>query len=431
MKSLQERLFSCKKGSILVATLIVTTALLLVMGAHSSRMVSEYRMSDRSYHMSAAISLAEAGIQHAISELNYGDFSGWTSADGGDTRSISVNSFTSASGTACGGYSVTITNATSDEPTVVAEGSSPSVASPRSKKAVRAGLLRGEKSFFTMGVFGKDSVVLNSNAVVDSYNSTFGPYGGTNISQGGNVGTNSTSESWPYAVTMNANAQIYGDLIIGPGGDTNNAVQENANVTLTGNKQTLDEQKTFPDVYGPTGLVYRGSLTLNANSNASITESGQYDNISLNSNSYITVSGGDIQLYITGSLSLNSNTRIDVAADSSLELYVDNQMNFNSNAQINNLSNDPTTCILYGTSNYTGYLNFNSNTAFYGVVYAPEANIQMNSNSGIYGSVAGKTVSICSNGQVHYDEALGESSAGPSTGDFTYILVSWAEVAPS
>lgn len=427
VNSIKKRFFSSESGSILIAALLVTTALALVMGAHSSRLVSEYRMSDRSYHMSAAMGLAEAGIQHAASELNYGDFATWTASNSGETQALTVASFTNASGVVCGGYTVTITDADTDAPSVVAVGFSPDMATPRSTKTIKVGLMRGEKGFFTMGVFGKESVVLNSNAVVDSYNSTFGAYGGTNISHSGNVGTNSTSESWPYAVTMNSNAQVYGDVVIGPGGDTDYAILENANVSITGAKETLDELKNFPDVYAPT-LTYRGSIQLNANGSASITESGKYDFIRLNSNSHITVSGGDIQLHITGELSLNSNTRIDVEAGSSLELYVDSQMNFNSNAQINNLNTDPTKCILYGTSNYTGYLNFNSNTAFFGVVYAPEAHIQMNSNSGIYGSVAGKTVSICSNGQVHYDEALGESGAGPGTGDFNYTITSWAEL---
>lgn len=431
INDLKRRLFSSKSGSILIAALIVTTALALVMGAHSSRLFSEYRMADRSYHMSAALNLAEAGIQHAMSELNYGNgsYTGWTASDGGSTQSITVSALTSTSGNVCGGYTVTMSNIDTDDPVVVSVGRSPSVANPRSSKSVKVALKRSQTGFFTMAVFGKESVLLNSNAQIDSYNSADGEYGGANVSCGGNVGTNSTSESWPYAITMNSNAVINGSAIVGVGGNANNAILENANVTITGNKTELDEPKTFPAVYGPVGLTYKGSLTLNSNANESITESGKYDNISLNSNSYLTVSG-DVQIYVTGTLSLNSNTHIDIQSGGSLELYVDGNMNFNSNAYISNVAKDPTKCILYGTSNYTGNLNFNSNTAFYGVVYAPEANIQMNSNSGIYGSVVGKSVSINSNGKVHYDEALGESSVGPATGDYNYQLTSWAEVAP-
>lgn len=425
----KKKFFSSESGSILIAALLVTTALALVMGAHSSRLVSEYRMSDTSYHMSAAMGLAEAGVQHAVSELNYGDgsYSGWTSSNSGNTQALVDSSFTSAGGNVCGAYSVTMSNLDTDNPVVVSIGYSPSMANPRSTKTVKVALLKSVSGFFTMAVFGKESVLLNSNAKVDSYNSLDGAYGGDNKNSNGNVGTNSVSESWPYAVTMNSNAQIDGALSIGPGGDVDQAVLENANVSISGGKTVLNELQSFPDVYGPTGLTYKGSLTLNSNNHQAINSSGQYDNISLNSNSYLTVTG-DVQLYITGTLSLNSNTHIDVQSGGSLEIYLDGNLNFNSNAYISNVDQDPSKCALYATNHYTGNLNLNSNSAFYGVVYAPEANIQMNSNSGIYGSVVGKSVTINSNGQIHYDEALGDSSVGPGTGDESYEITAWAEV---
>lgn len=420
-----------QKGSILVAALLVTIALVVVIVAYSARLIADYRMTDKAYHMSAALNLAEAGVHHALSELNYGDgsFPGWTSSDAGATQTITVSSFTDSSGDVCGGYTVTITDAASDNPTVVTIGYSPSIADFRSKKSVKVGLVRVDKGVFNMAVFGKESVHLQSYAQIDSYNSTYGAYGGTNISQSGNIGTNSTSSVSPYAMTLDSNAQISGSVLVGPGGDPATAISESVNVNLTGAKDTLPEPKVFPEVYGPTGLPDMGALTVGS-AGATISSSGQYSSLILASNSFLTISG-DVQLYITDTLDLNSNTRIDVLPGASLEIYVDTAMEFHSNSQINNLNNDPTKCAIYATSYYTGSLTFNSNTDFYGVLYAPEASVTLNSNADTYGSIVGKDVTLDSNGSVHYDEALGAGGYGPATGDYIYSMDSWAEITPA
>lgn len=417
-----------EKGSILVAALIVTTILALVMGAYSARLISDYRMTDKSYHMSAAMSLAEAGVEHSLAELNYGDgtFTGWLSPDGGSTQVVTVPSFTTSAGDVCGAYIATITNSGTDNPEIVTVGYSPALVNFRSKKSVKVALIRVEKSLFNMAIFGKESVLLKSYAQIDSYNSTYGPYGGTNISQTGNIGTNSTSAVSPYAIELASNAQINGSVLVGPGGDTATAIAESSNVNLTGVKDTLPEPKTFPDIYGPVGLPNMGTLNVGSGG-ATISTSGQYNSLTLSPNSTLTITG-DVQLYITGTLALRSNTRIDVQAGASLEIYVDTKMDFHSNSSINNFNQDPTKCSIYGTSNYTGDLSFSSNTDFYGVLYAPEASITLNSNADTYGSIVGKDVTIDSNGAVHYDEALGAGGYGPSTGDYIYRINSWAEV---
>lgn len=425
------KIINSNRGSILVAALLVASTILLVIGAYSARLISDYRMTDKAYHMSAAMNLAEAGLQHAVSELNYGDgsFAGWTASDGGATQEITVPSFTTPDGSICGGYNIIVTGANTDDVTVVTIGYSPAIVDFRSKKSIKAGLIRVEKSVFNMAVFGKESVYLKSYAQINSYNSTYGPYGGSNIAQSGNIGTNSTSAVSPYAITLASNAQIDGSVLIGPGGDTSTAIDDSSNVTITGTKGDLPEPKTFPDIYGPSGLPSMGSLNVGTGG-ATISSSGQYTSLTLSPNSALTVTG-DVQLYITGTLALRSNTRIDVAAGASLEIYVDTKLDMHSNSQINNLNNDPTKCSIYGTSNYTGSLTFSSNTDFYGALYAPEASITLNSNADTYGCVIGKDVTIDSNGAVHYDEALGAGGYGPATGDYIYSVDSWAEITPA
>lgn len=425
------KIINSNKGSILVAALVVAATLVLVIGAYSARLIADYRMTDKAYHMSAAMNLAEAGLQHAVSELNYGDgsFTGWTASNSGATQEITDASFTSQDGSVCGGYNVIITGANADDVTVVTIGYSPSIADFRSKKSIKAGLIRVEKSVFNMAVFGKESVYLKSYAQIDSYNSSYGPYGGTNIAQSGNIGTNSTSSVSPHAITLASNAQIDGSVLVGPGGDTATAIDDSSNVTITGSKGDLPEPKTFPEVYGPTGLPNMGSLTVGSGG-ATISSSGQYSSLSLSPGATLMITG-DVQLYITGTLALRSNTSIEVAAGSSLEIYIDNKLDMHSNSSINNLTNDPTKCAVYGTSNYTGALSFSSNTDFYGALYAPEASVTLNSNADTYGCIIGKEVTIDSNGAVHYDEALGAGGYGPATGDYIYRVDSWAEITPA
>jgi Flp pilus assembly protein TadG len=80
---------------------------------------------------------------------------------------------------------------------------------------------------FSVGLFGARSLSLSNNGQTDSYNSTIGPYGGTNVGSSGNAGSNGPvtldnsirvkggCQTPGGPLTMSSSASIEGDVRVG------------------------------------------------------------------------------------------------------------------------------------------------------------------------------------------------------------------------
>jgi hypothetical protein len=72
-------------------------------------------------------------------------------------------------------------------------------------------------------------------------------------------------------------------------------------------------------------------------------------------------------------------------------------------------------------------VTIDSNSGFYGVIYAPRAHLVINSNTSVHGSVRGSYVTLESNAAFMYDEDLDKLWIGVP---IDYELVYWAELYP-
>ena len=68
-------------------------------------------------------------------------------------------------------------------------------------------------------------------------------------------------------------------------------------------------------------------------------------------------------------------------------IYFGGNWSLVNNCTINNLSQDPTKLIMYGTDTFTGSKTFSNNTATYAAMYFPKADVTIYNNGAIYGSV--------------------------------------------
>lgn len=72
-------------------------------------------------------------------------------------------------------------------------------------------------------------------------------------------------------------------------------------------------------------------------------------------------------------------------------------------------------------------VKIDSNSVYYGLIYAPLLHVVLYSNAPIYGSVRGRFVTTDSNMGFHYDEDLDKVWVGNPT---DYKLVYWTERYP-
>jgi hypothetical protein len=224
-----------------------------------------------------------------------------------------------------------------------------------------------------------DAVIANSGQVfsnagsrVDSYRSSLGPYGGSNV---GNDGT----------------VQAAGSIVVN-GGTINGTTIPN---TAAGLAVVPAPANATPL---PLGATFPGSLNINTASDSITLSPGVYvaANINVNFAGAINISNtnfpgaisdrpsGPVIIFVTGSLNLGGNENLN-GLPANLQFLVTSQ----------------------------GYVNVNNNGTLVGAIYAPTSVVNLDST--VFGSVVGSAVMLNSGSAVHFDQGLACPPVAPSS----------------
>jgi len=409
-----------EQGFVLVIAVILMGFLLVLALPFMAQLSVENKLTDKSFKSCAALSLAEAGVERAVWELNFGDITTWN----GDAalRTMTITSFQAPSGNVVGDIEIKVHNPETKTPLVEATGILSYSDSALMAKAARVELEVVKYDPWNFAVFGDEDVDFSSNAEVDSYDSGDGAYGGANVGSEGDVGTNGTLLG---CIDLCSNSKIYGDAVTGPGSDPESVIITQGSAYIDGEKKSLGEEKKMPSVALPEVLTFMGGYNLGVGDVGTIDASGEYTSFILASNSTVTITS-DVILYITGDFTMSSNTQLNIDNGASVTIYLGGTFSQSSNSQINNLSQDPTKLLILGTDTFSGTMTWNSNTDFYGAVYAPRAHVDFRSNIDFYGSIIANTFEFNSNARFHYDRALAGLKRDDMEG-MPYGVRSWQE----
>lgn len=384
------------EGFILLTAIMLITFMSIFSLALFARSTSFVRSAERNQNRIVAFNMAEAGIDAAIAAI-FED----NSYEGTDYTSMT-------SGSMRGGYSIQVCPPSCDdmgvaEPAdanvriIAAAGFSPdndSSSRAYESRSTQAYVEITSASLFEFAVFADDSMQLNGNPTVDSYNSNDGAYDPSNPGQNGDIGTNGTGAG---AITLNGNADVKGDAAVGEGGDPDNDISISGNATVSGEKSALDAQKSFDSPSVPGGAVDLGRLRINGNSTYNLPAGTYYvDSLSISGNGTLNALG-DVEIYVGGTVSISGNG-------------------------ISTSGNAPPSMLLYVTTDDT--VSISGNGDLYAGIYAPDSHVQNTGNGDIYGAVVSDTYQQSGNGDMHYDEALNEI-AGNGGGEIQ--LKAWAE----
>jgi len=413
-----------EKGFVLAVGLVVMSVLLLLAVPFLYQLSFENRLTVKSYKSSAALSLAEAGVERAIWELNYGDITTW---DGDSAlRTMAISSFQTPDGNVIGDIEIRVEDTDGDNPVVSSLGRVALVESRVLYKGARVVLEEEKYKPWINGIFGDEELDFDSNAYVDSYDSRDGAYGGSNMGSEGHVGTNGTHYG---CIDMDSNARIYGNAVSGPESVPEDVIITRSNAEIFGAMESLSDPNDMPSVPLPEGLPYMGDYFLGGSDTDTISLSGEYSSFRLDSNAMVTITA-DVILYITGEFSMLSNTELEIDPGIRVTIYLGGSFVQGSNTQFNNLSEDPTNLLIMGTDSFNGEMNWNSNSELWGAVYVPRADISFNSNADFYGSISGKSFECDSNSGIHYDLALAALVLDGADGT-PFKVKSWQEVIPA
>ena len=391
-----------EKGWALITVLIVLFIMFALVGSFLFLATNSWILNERYHENVVALYLAEAGIDYALWEINYGgaDFSGWA-GDPVTEVTKSINDFQDSDGNIYGDIDISVYNFGQDIMIVRATGTLNSLTGPAVSRVVQVFIKRHH--LFKYAILTEQNISMSGNAKTDSYDSTSGAYGGSNISDNGDIVTNGSGNP---AISMTGNAKVSGDAHTAAG----------RIITKTGNADIEGEEGHTADEYMPpvtvpdniASLPSGGSLSLSGNTTLPLSDGNyRYTSINLSGNSKLIISG-NVVFYVTGSISNSGNSQIIMEPGSKTTVYFTGDLSISGNGVWNKTS-DPSELSFLGT-NTASNVSLTGNGNFHATVYTPSANVSISGNGENFGAVAGKTVNMSGNAKIHFDEQLANDS---------------------
>lgn len=396
------------------------------------------QMSSRSVQGTRSVELAEVGMEEGLWALNNNNWTGWSI--NGTTATRTLTGFTYDGGVT-GTAAITITNYNggSGSRNVTVTGSTQTPNGPTITRTLTAG--SAEAPLLTNAVAATTGTVKFSSAggssIIDSYDSTRGSYAAQTPGYSAILSAGSTTTS--SATVQLTNAQVKGyvaTLVTGPSYSTSATLKGPSTPVTT----KVDTARLTTSPYQPVFDIrtISGTGTTLANpANESVTTIGTAGAAvaSIYYSSGINMGGTNTKLRIDGPVKLVVNgafyvglyggtPSIEITANGTLEVFAAGDIAIYGRG-INNLTTSPKRCIIYGTNTLTAP-DMNTTTAFHGVIYTPNGDFKVVSNSAIYGAIVARNVVFSGTSpQMHYDLSL--RSAVLSGVETPYAVTNWRE----
>jgi len=405
-----------ERGSALLAALCFATVLAIALGSYMTLCYRTLEMSTRTLQSTQTVELAEAGMEEALWALNKNDWSSWTIT--GTTAKKTLTGF-NFDNQVTGRVSLTVTSfdGSAGTRTLTVSGTT-----ERPNGATQTRTLTATSApaplFVNALAATTSTVVFSSGGSVDSYNSSLGNYASQTPTFSAIIASDATPSG--SATVQLVNAQVKGYVAslfsAGPSYSTSATLKgpttpgttkiDTSRIstspyqpvftikTISGSGTTLDNpatgsvttlgapSDTSPQVYYSTGLNLIGTTKIIVDGPVRIVVSGAF---------YVGLNGG------TPSIEVTSNGTLEVFTAGDIAIYGNG---------MNNLTEDPSRMVIYGTNNYT-VPDMNTATPYHGVIYTPSGNFTIAGNSTVHGAVVAKKVSLTGSAPaVHYDVNL-------------------------
>ena len=410
-------------GSIMIAALIVTLLTGSLVGFFLKTVTQEIENSYRARMALQAINMAESGLEFGILAMRARNWStsGWSGSSSGYYRdSFKHIDF---SGSSSGSREIRSARVYFEPnaypPRAISEGIIQSRSGVRVARQIYIEM--GNRSLFANGVLAKDTVKFDGNNIfIDSYNSLEGPYDTTaNRLDNGSVASISIESD----VLNMGNANIWGRVATGGSepkvGPNGSILGEDspAGYSVDPDRVSRDFYAAMPDALMPTLSSPITSLSTTTLGSPASDTNYVLDSLTIGSKESYLVEG-NVELIVKDDVDISGVLELAPGATLTIHVGGDFIVSGNSSAIVNP-DDSPTRLTVYGTgkddpttsNDETPLFKLAGNGAFYGAVYAPNAQISLDGsgNSGeMFGAVVGLRITFGGGFQFHYDEALAD-----------------------
>lgn len=362
-----------QKGSafLIVIALMITLTLIAMLSVDRASL--DVELSYTQLHTQRAFYAADAGIQHAVAVLN-------------DSVEWRTGFYRQPIGDA--EYSVVVLDSSVVPGLYDTVFLKAAATAFESVSNIEAKVAPSYDQPFKYAAFGRDSVVLRNTGCTDSYNSDSGSYDDTQLNELGNVGSAGD-------IVMGNTADVYGD-----------ASTSGGEFTLD-NSCTIDGDTTSHAPEYDIGMIPQEEFDwARANSDAPGGFVGDYQynsqtrSLSLdNKNDTLYLKSG---VYFFSSITLSQQSSLMAAPGAQVTIYMTDNITLGQGTSVNP-DGQPSNFLIYsqGTS-----LDIGQHSEFRAGFWGPNADIHIEQNTDIYGSLVGASVSVVNSACVHYDRNL-------------------------
>ncbi len=246
-----------------------------------------------------------------------------------------------------------------------------------------------------LGVWGLEDIHTYGGIVTDSFDSTIGAYGGTNINKNGDLCSNKD-------IVIEGSTSIFGDALHGKNFDL---ITLGSSFTLSG--ITGDHCcNVVPPVIDMTSAILTNDNVEIGNHSLDICKNGPWDGFYhlLLDGGCKSINVGDPmgsrRVYYMNSCSILGTSVCNVLGP--VDIYIDGPIDLAGNSLVNNTQN-PHNLRIFSTGKL---VHFRGDSTFYGSIIAPNADVIFDGTTNFYGVILGKTLTISGDTSIHVDESL-------------------------
>ncbi|MEO7412339.1 MAG: hypothetical protein ABIZ81_03190 [Opitutaceae bacterium] len=431
-----------RKGSVLIVALLITALIALALGSFINLNLTSSRLAKRTLNGYAGLNLGEAGIEEGVWSINRhaaGDaaaWNGWTQSGGAAWHKFTDFDLNPGIAGTVKVYVDQYAPPVGLSPKVIALAAIQRNGEAPITKMLEVTLRR--RSHFANAIVAKNRLVFHgTNTSVDSWNSDpdqnsltppvdYSP--GVRIDHGsiaaGSAAVNALlvnhAQVWGYAATGGAPPQLSSAGSI-------RGVTTPVGVAMDPNRVSTDFNADFPPITMPADGVWLGTIGTTLG-NLGTTTRWRSDRLSLSGTQTLTIRG-DVTLIITAApgtpgVNITGQASIIIPAGSSLALYLESDLLIGG-LGLTNANVQPGSFKIWGTDRSTLGQSFQiaGNGALKAAIYAPNADIQLNGNGAMMGSLLGRNITFMGNAAFHFDEALANTG-----GDAPFGVGRWREL---
>ena len=386
-----------RRGSIYLLVLAVATVLSMIGLAMISVSRAGARSLSQSQDWSEAQLLASSGVEHAIATIN---------ADTNWRTDYSALIVTKSQGNGTFSWQVTDVSdnnlSTSSTAPFLIKSTGTVGAASYSMQVQMTVASTGTG----VGVVASSTVSLQGSAWIDSYDSSLGPYGGSNVGSSATVQTNATSSG---AISLAWSTYIKGSAQVGPGGTPSSVVSQASGHNVTGTVSAMSQADQMPTLTAPTNLgASTGDLTYQGVQNVNVSTSQHVGNFTVTASAVMNVTGS-VTILAEGTVTFSGSGIVNIQPGASLTIYSKGAITFTASAVISLNAQKLSTFKVYNLG--TGAVNISGGASVYqGVIISPNGPIIISGSGQMGGALLTNQLTISGASSFHEDRHITNGS---------------------